>query len=595
MHPWSIARRLFVGQLLFIVCATVVVSWVVVTHSRDTLATQAAARMSTTAVTLADSPFVAEGLRGGASSDRLRAYTLDVTAHARLDFITVMRPNRTRVTHPNPAEIGRPYLGTVEPALRGQVFTETYTGTLGPSVRAIAPVKDDAGTVIGMVAVGQTTASVESTALAQLPAILSIAALFAAAGAIVSVGLNRYLRRVTFGQGPEQLARMVVVFDAALHSVDDGLVLTDDAHRVLLYNDVAADLLGLPPAAAAARPVALADVTLPPSIAELVRTGRRCEDEVHVAGARILVVTQRDAVSTERTGRFRGFGIRADRRIGRMLTVRDHTELTAIAGELQTTRTLSDALRAQTHEHANRLHTVLTLLELGRAGEAAGLIAGELSGSAAGTGSADPAVAAVVPEPRTGALLAAKAAQGRERGVDVTVEAGAGFDPTDREATALLTVLGNLIDNALDAAASAGPAGRWVHVALGGGDGELEVSVADGAAALTAADVERIFTRGFSTKPVPPDAPRAAGRGVGLALVRQAVASLGGDIDVDVRDGTVFTVAIPHQPAADAADADTVASPAPPGFPSSPGPSGRPRDASPHRTVRDSSTGVPLP
>ncbi|OMH36914.1 ATP-binding protein [Tersicoccus sp. Bi-70] len=562
MHPWSIARRLFVGQVLFIVCATIVVSWVVVTHSRDTLATQAAARMSTTAVTLADSPFVADGLDGGAGADRLRAYTRDVTAHAGLDFITVMRPDRTRVTHPNPAEIGRPYIGTVEPALRGNVFTETYTGTLGPSVRAIAPIRDASGRVIGMVAVGQTTASVETTALAQLPAIVAIAALFAAAGAIVSIGLNRYLRRVTFGQGPEQLARMVVVFDAALHSVDDGLVLTDDAQRVLLYNDVAAELLGLPPTGDDTRPVPLAEVALPASIAELVRTGRSCEDEVHVAGSHILVVTQREAVSSARTGPFRGFGIRAGRRIGRMMTVRDHTELTAIAGELQTTRTLSDALRAQTHEHANQLHTVLTLLELSRAREAADLIAGELAGTAAGAGSADPAVAAVVPEPRTGALLAAKAAQGRERGVAVTVEADAGFTPSDREATALLTVLGNLIDNALDAAAGAGPAGRWVHVALSGGDGQIEVSVADGAAALTTGDVDRIFTRGWSTKPPSPGQPVAAGRGVGLALVRQAVASLGGDVDVDVRDGTVFTVAIPHRPADGHSSANRADSPA---------------------------------
>lgn len=553
MHPWSIAQRLFAGQLLFIICATVLVSWAVVTNSRDTLTKQVAERMSTTAVTLADSPFVLEGLQGRIAGDRLRAYTVEVSSQAGLDFITVMRPDRTRLTHPNPAEIGGRYIGTIEPALRGQVFTETYTGTLGPSVRAIAPVRDGTGAVVGMVAVGQTTASVESTALGQLPAIIAIAALFAAAGAIVSIALHRYLTRVTFGQGPEQLARMVVVFDAALHSVDDGLVLTDDAQHVLLYNDVAADLLGLSPTGNGARPVPIADVDLPPSIAELVRTGRRCDDEVHVAGSRILVVTQRDALSTERTGPLR----RPGRRIGRLLTVRDHTELTAIAGELQTTRTLSDALRAQTHEHANQLHTVLTLLELGRPRDAAELIAGELAGTIAGAGSADPAVAAVVPEPRTGALLAAKAAQGRERGVDVTVEADSGFLPTDREATALLTVLGNLIDNALDAAAGAEPAGRWVHVALGGGDGQLEVSVADGAAALTAADVERIFTRGYSTKPATPGQPSTAGRGVGLALVRQAVASLGGDIEVDVRDGTMFTVAVPQRPAPDTGSSTT--------------------------------------
>jgi sensor histidine kinase regulating citrate/malate metabolism len=186
--------------------------------------------------------------------------------------------------------------------------------------------------------------------------------------------------------------------------------------------------------------------------------------------------------------------------------------------------TLTTALRAQTHEHANQLHTALALVESGRL-EAARAV---LSRRAADEEASDDVLAA---------LLDAKAAQARERGVALTwsaeLTAPAPLRPLD-----LLTVLGNLVDNALDAAAAPdlSAADRWVDVEVVSDAAGLLVQVAD-------ADRGRLFDRGWSTKPV-----GAAGRGMGLWLTRRIAEEAGGVADVATDSGTVFIVEVPRGP-----------------------------------------------
>ncbi|QGF22388.1 sensor histidine kinase [Raineyella fluvialis] len=205
--------------------------------------------------------------------------------------------------------------------------------------------------------------------------------------------------------------------------------------------------------------------------------------------------------------------------------------------ELESTRSLTDALRSQTHEHANRLHTVLSLLELGRADQARELLTDGLHT----VGTPLHAPAASDAEPAVSALLLAKAAQARERGVRmehrVEIDAPTGISPGD-----LVTLLGNLLDNAIDAVAGPDvPDGdRWVDAEARVDGDWLVLQVADGGPGPSPADRERIFDLGWSTKPAGP-----AGRGMGLALVRQTARQLGGRVELVQDSGTVFTVEVP--------------------------------------------------
>jgi two-component system CitB family sensor kinase len=541
-HDWSIAGRLILANALFIIAMTVFVGTAALVDARDRGFVEAENRMLSVATSIADSPMVLAAARSDDPTSILQPYALRVTSDGGLDFITIMAPDRTRWTHPTASEIGRPYIGTVRQALTGKPFTEVTTGTLGPSVRAIVPVTDERGTVLGLVAVGVTTSHLSIALSARLPAVLAVALILLAAGSLASWFIGRYLSRVTLGWGPEQLAQLFVYYDSVLHSVGEGLVLVDLSGEVVLYNDQAARLLGVParsPArpsslpgarASAAAALSLDRLDLPPGLGSLLRSGRAATDEIHLTDTRVLVVSQRPALLP---------GMRPEQStpMGWVTTLRDHTDLQHLGSELQSTRTLSDALRAQTHEHANRLHTIVSLMEIGRGSEALDFATRDLEFSQQLTDDMTDSV----DEPVLSALLMGKFAQASEVGVLLTVEVAGSLSDSGLSAQDLVTVVGNLVDNALDAAAG-GDAPRTVHVAVSATGDAVTIEVADSGPGVAPEAVTDIFQRGYSTKE-----PGAYGRGLGLALVRQTVKRLGGNLTITLRVGAVFTITLPHR------------------------------------------------
>jgi sensor histidine kinase regulating citrate/malate metabolism len=552
MHGWSIARRLFLAHFVFIVVLAVLVGTAAFVDARDRGYTETADRMLAVAAAIADSPLVVTAAQSPDPTAALQAYTLEVSKDAELDFITIMSPAGIRWTHPDAGEIGREYIGETGPAAAGTPLTEVTTGTLGPSVRAVMPIVNPEGTVVGMVAAGVKTSSLQIALNARLPAILALALALLLAGSIATWLLGRYLRRVTLGWGPEELAQLFVYNDSVLHSVREGLVLVDRKGDLVLYNDQAAELLGIPPrqgTRGGAGAPAVAELNLPPTLAELLGSGRTVQDEVHLTDTRVLVVSQEPAVPTPSRVRTRAAPM------GTVTTIRDHTDLESLGTELASMRTLSDALRAQTHEHANRLHTIVSLMELGRGREALEFATQDMAVSQHLT---DEMISSV-DEPVIGALLVGKFAQAGELGVQLSVDTAGTLADAGLSVQDLVTVLGNLVDNALDAAAT-GEAPRRVDVAIRTVSGEtvsgaavsgaadapaaaapaVVIEVADSGAGLEPDDLGEVFRLGQSSKE-----PGRYGRGLGLALVRQAVNRLGGTLTVSRRVGAVFTVTIP--------------------------------------------------
>ncbi|MFC8845479.1 MULTISPECIES: ATP-binding protein [unclassified Micromonospora] len=519
-RQWSIAGQLFALQALVVGLLVLAASaggvWLARSDARD------AARDEVLAVahTVAGSPDVRAALASADPSASLQPYAEATRVATGTDFVVVMAPDRTRYSHPRPERIGQPFVGDIGPALAGRAFTTTNVGTLGESVRAVVPVHAADGRIVGLVSVGITTRAINRRLLAQAPVLLAAATPALAVAAVGSWLLSRRLRRQTHGLGTAQMTRMYEYYDAVLHSVREGLVVATVDRRVALVNDEARRLLGLADDAAVVdRPAG--EVDLPPAVAELLASGRDAHDEPVVAGDRVLVVNQRTAL-------FEGH------RLGTVLTLRDQTELRTLTSELDSVRALTDALRAQTHESANRLHTVLTLVELGRADEAVRLATEDLVVAQQLT---DRVVGAVT-EPALAALLLGKSAQAGERGVDLVVEPDCRLDGTPLPVTDLITVVGNLIDNALEAVAGT-EAPRRVRVFVGADDDAVVVRVGDSGPGLAPDRVADAFRRGWSTK--------SAGRGLGLALVGQVVRRNGGRADVgrSVDGGTLFTVRLP--------------------------------------------------
>jgi two-component system CitB family sensor kinase len=529
IRGWSIAAKLFALQLVMIVAlATIAVIWIWA-DARADVERDAAAKSLAVAETLAADPFVMTSLGTSDPSARLQPYALDVMDEAGVDFITIMAPDRTRYTHPDPEQIGQQFLGNIDRALAGEAFTETFTGTLGPSVRAVVPVDDDEGEVVALVAAGVTVSNTEVVLGTRIATVIAAALAMIGIGAIIAWLLSRYLRRVTWGRGAEEMSRMFAYYEGVLHSIGEGLVLQNGDRELVLYNDRAAELLGLPRPTPASRLRTLAPerLDLPAPIAALLIDDAVAVDEIVITPHHVLVV-DRDRV----VGRAGGF-------IGTVTTLRDHTRVQELAGELATMTTLSDALRSQAHEFANRLHTIIALIELDRPHEAAELALSELELS---QGLADRVLTAV-DEPVLLALLLGKSAQAAERGIALDVDIPERLPASLAPPREFITIVGNLLDNAMDAAA--GTPDARVRVRVASTAAGLVIEIEDSGDGPDPALAAHLFELGVSTKApgTARDGDLAARRGIGLALVRQAVSRLGGRIEVD---GSRFTVQLPH-------------------------------------------------
>jgi two-component system, CitB family, sensor kinase len=434
------------------------------------------------------------------------------------DFVVVMTAGGIRLSHPTPSQIGRHYIGTIGPAFEGATLTETYTGTLGPSVRSVAPVVVD-GEVIGLVSVGVTVTRIGDQIRGDIFEIVLYAALALLLATLGALAISRRIRRQTHGLGAVELARLYESWDAVLHSMREGLLVLDLDGRLLLANDEARRLLALPPSAVGR---SVRELDLPGALAHRIARGGPAWDDIYVAGDHTVVVNQQPSLWD-------------GRHIGTVVTLRDQSDLQALGGQVASLQGFADSLRARAHESANQLHTVVTLVELGRTEEAVEFATAQLRSSQQLTDRLTTSIG----EPVLAALLLGKVAQATERGVELrisedTVLGESPYDPAD-----LVTLCGNLIDNAVDAAMLTKPPHR-VDVTIRPDADDLLVRVHDTGPGMDQETFELAVQRGWSTKE-----HGEYGRGLGLALVNQIVQRHGGHMQVSIDAGTTIRVGLP--------------------------------------------------
>jgi two-component system, CitB family, sensor kinase len=503
----SVARQILVLQLLVVLIVVLSALTLAYLDARADQRRQAGEAALAVATTTADSPQILAALATPDPSVQLQPWAERIRRDTGTDFVVVMSPDGVRYTHPDPSQIGGHYLGSTAEAQRGQSHVEQFTGTLGPSVRAVVPVRNGSA-IVALVAVGITTAAIERSLWPSLIAIAIAAGVVLAAGAVGAWAISRRLNRQTHGLGEREITRMFEYYDAVLHAVREGLVLLDRAGRVQLVNDEARELLGLELGVVGQR---VGELKLPQPMVDSVLGEGTVTDEIHLVGPRMLVVNKTPAVWSGRV-------------LGSVITLRDHTDLQAISGELDSAKGLADTLRSQNHEAANRLHTVVSLIEMGRPDDAVEFATRELEVAQRLTDR----VVTAVDEPVLAAVLLGKSAQAQERGIDFTVDPDSRVSDLAIEPSAVVTMVGNLVDNAMDAAAENEPPHR-VAIRVVADRERFRLTVDDSGPGLSPAEAEQAFRRGWSTKGTSGD----LGRGIGLALVVQAVRSHRGTISVD--------------------------------------------------------------
>ncbi|MEU8122975.1 sensor histidine kinase [Spirillospora sp. NPDC049024] len=504
----SFARQVLILQVGVVVVVAVLgyglVAWMLDGRLRD----QYGQRALTVARSVAADPEIAAAVAvddpGGLVQDRAERVRVRTGAL----FVVVTDGRGLRLSHPNPLELGRHVSTDPSDALAGREVVRVERGTLGLSARGKVPLYGPGGRILGEVSVGFDARAIDR----ELGRLLREMSLFVAGavllGVVASAAIGRRLKRQTLGLEPYELVELVHEREAVLHGVGEGVVAVDSAGRVAVCNDEASRLLGVAPERGAP-----AGGLAPEGALRDVLTGRRDATNLFVtAGERVLVVNRRE--------------VRRHRRdLGAVVTLRDRTDLETLARELDSVSTLFDALRAQRHEYANRLHTLSGLLQLGHSEEAADYI-GTLMEDAARRAPAPDNLPDPVSDPYLRAFLSAKSAVAAEKGVRLDIGAGSYVPGRVADPLDVTTVVGNLVDNAVEAARLGRRRPARVEVELLGDGPDLHATVTDSGDGLPDGLREAVFDDGVSTR----DTAAGRSRGLGLGLARRTARARGGDV-----------------------------------------------------------------
>lgn len=537
---WSLANQLLGLQLVIVLLVLAGVAAASLAQSAARFEESAGRRAQSVAETLAANGTLRQALEDESRQDvdgdselaapqtvLVRTLAESTRAVSGSSSVAVVDRSGTVVASAVPDELGRPLDLPGDVLRAGRSWVGSLDDPPGPRVVAQVPVLSDdpgrVGEVVGLVAVSRDRPTLLDNLGDAVPNLLVYLGVASALGVVGSLLVARRVKRQTLGLEPLEIAGLVEHRDALLHGIKEGIVALDTSGTVTLANDVARELLALP-ADGVGRSVD--DLDLEPAVRELLLHDEPGTDVPVAVGPRVLVLNRMPVVSH-------------GRRIGSVTTLRDRTELLRLQHDLDKVHDVTQTLRAQAHEFSNRLHTISGLIELGEYDEVVGYVDHVSRRDAALT----EAVTSRIADPAVAALLIAKASLAAEQGVELQVSSASAMSAVDRVLSAdVATVLGNLVDNALDAVSSMPRAGRGrIDVEVRQDDEAVTVRVADTGPGIDPEVAGRLFERGVTTKP-----DTAGGtRGIGLSLVQVVCRGRGGWVRVEHEGGTAFTARLP--------------------------------------------------
>jgi len=442
------------------------------------------------------------------------------------EFIVVGNRNEIRYSHPNPDRIGQKMVGGDNGLVfKGESVISESTGTLGPSLRGKAPIFSG-GKVIGVVSVGYLQTDIQRE-VSKLQQKIFVATLIILAGSLIAailISLN--IKRAIFGLEPKEIAWMYQEKHAILESIHEGIIAIDTDSRITVVNETAHSILGVPNEVLL-RGKRIETVLENTQLYEVVKSGKAEYDQEIIIYGDVYLANRIPIFNKKRDV------------IGAVASFRNKSELTNLLKELSHIKAYAEGLRAQTHEYSNRLYTLLGLIQLGSYKEAIDFISKEV----------DVAQGFIqflmkeIPDPIIAGFILGKVSLASELKINLIIDRGSSFKdvPAEINRDMLVTIIGNLVNNAFEAVRECQKDEKRVSLFLTDLGKELIIEVEDNGVGMEPRVQDQIFKPGFSTKKT------SSNSGIGLSLAQKAIHDLGGYLTFSstMGEGTIFTVAIP--------------------------------------------------
>ena len=465
---------------------------------------------------LSQVPMIREALRGELSIDELADYLDDtILRTSDIDLILVGDTSSTLFYVPDRSLIGTAYSGTAQAeALAGAApYTSNETGPMGSDHSAYAPIRDEAGNVIGFVIVGVYFRSMAVVALRTALRLIAVGVVAAVLGSLLAQRLSRRIKESLLGYEPDAFARQFLQREDILDALEEGILAIDGDQTVIFLNDSAAEMLSLDRTAVLGRP--LHEVYPRSTLDRILRTGQP-EYNVSMSSLKAIRVLA-DRLPLYEDGRL----------AGAVSIFRNRTELTRMADDLTGVRHMVEAMRAYTHEFLNKLHVILGLLQIGEPEKAQQYIMDISQTHREAVGR----ITSQIHQPSVAALLVGKTSRANELGIRLVLdrESALSEDSPWLPPDAYVTILGNLIENAIEVLNQSRSSTKEISVSIRESEESLLLCVEDTGPGVPPALRNTMFQRGATSK--------GKGRGTGLSLVQEVVEAYHGEIRVESENG----------------------------------------------------------
>ena len=528
-RPNFLLPRTLHGRMLLLMFlllgALVIITWLMVSMLVSSILEEYIGRNAlNVSKTVSLTTVVHEGLKNK-NSTQIQLYAESVRKATGARFVVVGDHEGRRYSHPVPERIGKLMVGGDNPRAleRGEAYVSKAVGTLGPSMRGKVPIFANSGKVIGVVSVGYLQETVESVTEGYLQRVLLWVFGLFLLGGIGTWLIARNVKQSIFGLEPVEIARLFRERNAILDSIREGVVAINDKGQVTMLDHEAAKILKIPPESGIGTSI---ESILPQTrMLEVLKSGEEQFDQEMIIGGIEVIVNR---VPIWQNGRVAGV----------VSSFRRKDEIDRMAQELTQIQEYSEVLRTQTHEYSNKLHTLAGLIQLGSHQEALDLIGRETSGYQELLGT----LAETVPEPLLSAIILGKYNRAQELRIIFQLDPESRMIdiPKKINREKIVTILGNLLENALEAAQENTSGKRTVQLSMTDFGNDLIFEVEDSGPGIEDESVDLSLQHGFTTK-------SGTGRGIGLSLVHENLKYLGGHLTV-VRSslgGMRFTIYIP--------------------------------------------------